>query len=79
MANNKKQTVWVIIYECGDYSAYMSNIQSVWDSKEAAEICVNELRKIEKASRTSWATSFPEYSVIEVPLNKPGNYWPGQG
>ena len=76
---DKSQTVWIIIEEIGEYSAYFAIICSVWDTKEAAEICINKLREEEKKEDTpNWVTKETGYSLVEVPLNKPGNYWPGQ-
>ena len=63
MAGSKNKTVWVIVYEQGEHSDYLAEIHSVWDSKEAAENCVDEL--------------LSGYSVVEIPLNTPGDYWTG--
>ena len=74
---NEIQTVWIVIKECGEHADYLMSICSVWNTKETANECVDKLREDEKASRLSWATQAVEFSIIEVPMNRPGNYWLG--
>ncbi len=72
---DKTQTVWIIVKEIGEYSAYFALIHSVWDTKDAAETCLKELREAEEANRPKWVTQSTGISIIEVPLNTPGSYW----